>query len=93
MLFLALTSRLISPFVRACLLGLLLQVAPLWYLAQLTFNVSLSMTSVTSNTILSSTAALFTFLFAVALLAEAFTLWKLGFILLLILGEADSWPA
>ncbi|KAI7841405.1 hypothetical protein COHA_005022 [Chlorella ohadii] len=61
-------------------------VAPLWYLAQLTFNCSLSLTSVTSNTILSSTSALFTFLFAVALLAEAFTVWKLAFILLLIIG-------
>lgn len=63
-----------------------LVVAPLWYLAQFTFNSSLSMTSVTSNTILSSTSALFTFLFAVGLLAEAFTLWKLAFILLLIVG-------
>jgi solute carrier family 35 protein F5 len=63
-----------------------LLVAPLWYLAQFTFNSSLSMTSVTSNTILSSTSALFTFLFAVVLLAEAFTLWKLAFILLLIVG-------
>lgn len=69
------------------LLPLPLQVAPLWYLAQFTFNSSLSMTSVTSNTILSSTSALFTFLFAVGLLAEAFTLWKLAFILLLIVGE------
>ena len=63
-----------------------MQVAPLWYLAQLTFNLSLAKTSVTSNTILSSTSALFTFLFAVALLSEVFTLWKLGFIMLLIVG-------
>lgn len=62
------------------------QVAPLWYCAQLAFNMSLQRTSVTSNTILSSTSSLFTFLFAVALLSEAFTLWKLGFILLLIAG-------
>lgn len=66
------------------------KVAPLWYLAQVTFNASLSMTSVTSNTILSSTSALFTFLFAVALLAEAFTLYKLAFILLLIIGEGGA---
>lgn len=71
-------------------LGSAPQVAPLWYLAQLTFNTSLSMTSVTSNTILSSTSALFTFLFAVALLAEAFTLWKLAFILLLVVGEGGA---
>ncbi|PSC71079.1 putative vacuolar membrane [Micractinium conductrix] len=65
-----------------------LVVAPLWYLAQFTFNVSLHKTSVTSNTILSSTSSLFTFIFAVWLLAEVFTLWKLGFILLLIAGTA-----
>lgn len=59
----------------------------MWYCAQLAFNMSLQRTSVTSNTILSSTSALFTFLFAVALLSEAFTLWKLGFILLLTVGE------
>jgi drug/metabolite transporter (DMT)-like permease len=53
-------------------------------MAQLTFNMSLARTSVTSNTILSSTSALFTFLFAVALLSEAFSMWKLVFILLLI---------
>ena len=63
------------------------QVAPLWFLAQLTFNLSLSRTSVTSNTILSSTSALFTFLLAVALLSEAFTLTKMAFIMLVIAGE------
>ena len=63
------------------------QVAPLWYLAQLAFNMSLAHTSVTSNTILSSTAALFAFGLAVLLLGEAFALRKLGFILLLIAGE------
>ena len=62
------------------------QVAPLWYLAQLTFNMSLLSTSVTSNTILSSTSALFTFLFSLWLLAEVFTLMKLGSIGLLIAG-------
>eukprot|EP00887_Chlorella_sp_A99_P006449 scaffold3.g6449.t1 len=65
-----------------------LQVAPLWYLAQLTFNMSLHQTGVTSNTILSSTSALFTFLFSMWLLAEVFTLRKLGCILLLIAGTA-----
>lgn len=62
------------------------QVAPLWYLAQLTFNASLEATSVTSNTIISSTSALFTFIFSVWLLSEAFTLRKLACIALLIAG-------
>ncbi len=63
-----------------------LHVAPLWFFAQLTFNASLSMTSVTSNTILSSTSALFTFLFSVMLLSERFTYSKLGCILGLMVG-------
>jgi solute carrier family 35, member F5 len=63
-------------------------VAPLWYLAQLTFNASLHLTSVTSNTVLSSTAALFTYIFSVVLLSEPFTLRKLGFVGLLIAGTA-----
>lgn len=68
--------------------SLLLQVAPLWFIAQLTFNASLSLTSVTSNTILSSASALFTFLCAVAFLSERFTLFKLGCIALLMAGTA-----
>ena len=63
-------------------------VAPLWFLAQLTFNASLSATSVTSNTILSSTSALFTFLFSVIMLSERFTYFKLGCIVALMLGTA-----
>ena len=65
-----------------------LQVAPLWFLAQLTFNASLTKTSVTSNTILSSASALFTFGFAVLLLSERFTYLKLGFIMMLMVGTA-----
>jgi len=64
------------------------QVAPIWCLAEITYNASLDLTSVTSNTILSSTSALFTFVFAVALLSEQFTLFKLGCISLLVAGTA-----
>ena len=63
-------------------------VAPLWFLAQLTFNVSLQLTSVTSNTILSSTSALTTYIFSVLLLSERFTVWKMMFIIVLISGTA-----
>jgi len=63
-------------------------VAPIWFLAQLTFNASLTKTSVTSNTILSSASALFTFGFAVVLLSERFTYLKLGFITMLMVGTA-----
>ncbi|KAL6766447.1 hypothetical protein ACKKBG_A36035 [Auxenochlorella protothecoides x Auxenochlorella symbiontica] len=63
-------------------------VAPMWYLAQFTFNASLLSTSVTSNTLISSTSVLFTYLLSVALLSERYTLRKLGCIALLILGTA-----
>eukprot|EP00889_Picochlorum_renovo_P008565 jgi/Picre1/35595/NNA_003056.t1 len=62
------------------------QVAPLWFFAQLTFNMSLSRTSVTSNTILSSASSLFTFLFSVLMLSERFTYFKLSCILALMVG-------
>lgn len=64
------------------------QVAPLWFFAQLSFNISLSKTSVTSNTILSSAASLFTFIFSVLLLSEKFTYFKLSCIVALISGTA-----
>lgn len=67
----------------------MLQVAPLWYLAQLTFNASLRSTSVTSNTLLSSTAVLFTYLLSVVVLGERFALWKLGCIALLMGGSSS----
>lgn len=63
-------------------------VAPLWFLAQLTFNISLSKTSVTSNTILSSASSLFTFVFSVMMLSEKFTYFKLSCIVALIIGTA-----
>ena len=71
-------------------MGLMLlrpQVAPLWFAAQLTFNVSLSETTVTSNTILASTSSLFTYGLSCLLLLEAFVISKLLFIALAIGGE------
>jgi uncharacterized membrane protein len=61
-------------------------VAPLWFLAQLCFNMSLSMTSVTSNTILSSPASLFTFFLSVLVIGEKFTMPKLIAVLLTVAG-------
>ena len=78
---------------RCCHLSILLvtrvvqfQVAPLWFGAQLAFNFSLSMTNVTSNTILSSTSGLFTYVLSCLLLGEAFNLVKLLSILICITG-------
>jgi solute carrier family 35 protein F5 len=63
-------------------------VAPLWYGAQLTFNASLALSSVTSNTILSSTSAVFTFLFATAAGRERFSAAKLACVGALVAGTA-----
>ncbi|CAG9462608.1 unnamed protein product [Pedinophyceae sp. YPF-701] len=63
-------------------------VCPVWFLAQLTYNNSLARTTVTSNSILSSTASLFTFLFAVAVGRDRFSPRKLAFILLAMAGTA-----
>ncbi|TVU08570.1 hypothetical protein EJB05_41979 [Eragrostis curvula] len=70
-------------------------VCPFWFLAQLTFNLSLRYTTVTSNTILSSTSSLFTFLVALVFLGETFTWLKLVSVLLcmggtIIVSLADS---
>lgn len=72
-----------------------LLICPFWFFAQLTFNLSLKYTTVTSNTIISSTSSLFTFLVSVALLGEAFTWVKLISVLLcmggtIIVSLADS---
>ncbi|XP_059626160.1 uncharacterized protein LOC132269125 isoform X2 [Cornus florida] len=63
-----------------------LLICPFWFLAQLTFNLSLKYTTVTSNTILSSASSLFTFLVALAFLGEKFTWVKLISVLLCMGG-------
>uniref|UniRef100_A0A5B6YLH1 EamA domain-containing protein n=1 Tax=Davidia involucrata TaxID=16924 RepID=A0A5B6YLH1_DAVIN len=63
-----------------------LLICPFWFLAQLTFNLSLKYTSVTSNTILSSASSLFTFLVSLAFLGENFTWVKLVSVLLCMAG-------
>ncbi|KAJ4798640.1 solute carrier family 35 protein (DUF914) [Rhynchospora pubera] len=61
-------------------------ICPFWFFAQLTFNLSLKYTTVTSNTILSSTSSLFTFLVALFFLGEKFTWIKLGSVLMCMAG-------
>ncbi|WVZ07400.1 hypothetical protein V8G54_020746 [Vigna mungo] len=63
-----------------------LLICPFWFLAQLTFNLSLKYTTVTSNTILSSASSLFTFLVSLAFLGERFTWLKLFSVLLCMAG-------
>ncbi|KAF2292632.1 hypothetical protein GH714_026131 [Hevea brasiliensis] len=63
-----------------------LLICPFWFLAQLTFNLSLKYTTVTSNTILSTASSLFTFLVSLAFLGEKFTWVKLVSVLLCMAG-------
>lgn len=61
-------------------------VAPFWFLAQLCFNTALHLTSVTSNTILSSPSSLFTYFLSVVILHEKFTYGKLTGVGLTVVG-------
>nr|GEU93419.1 thiamine-repressible mitochondrial transport protein THI74 isoform X1 [Tanacetum cinerariifolium] len=63
-----------------------LLICPFWFLAQVSFNLSLKYTTVTSNTILSSASSLFTFLVSLAFLGEKFTWVKLLSVLLCMGG-------
>ena len=63
------------------------QCGSLWFIAQLLFNLSLSWTSVTSNTILSSSSSLFTFALSMLFLKEGYSASKLLSIFLCIGGE------
>ncbi|KAK4776358.1 hypothetical protein SAY86_005046 [Trapa natans] len=63
-----------------------LLICPFWFLAQLTFNLSLKYTTITSNTILSSASSLFTFLVSLVFLGEKFSWVKLISVLLCMGG-------
>jgi hypothetical protein len=71
---------------RECIIAAL-QCGSLWFIAQLLFNLSLSWTSVTSNTILSSSSSLFTFGLSMLFLKEGYSVSKLLSIFLCIGGE------
>lgn len=72
-------------------------ICPFWFLAQLAFNLSLKYTTVTSNTILSTSSSLFTFFLSLFFLGETFTWVKLVSVLLCMggtiivsLGDSES---
>lgn len=71
--------------IRTAKVSLLL--CPFWFLAYLTFNLSLKYTTVTSITILSNTSSLFAFLLSLCFLGEKFTWTKLISILLCMGGS------
>ena len=63
-------------------------IAPVWFLANWTYNASLAYTSITSSTVLASTGSLFTFMFAVCWGDEGFGWLKLGGVVLGVLGSS-----
>ncbi|XP_056170422.1 uncharacterized vacuolar membrane protein YML018C-like [Syzygium oleosum] len=63
-----------------------LLICPFWFFAQLTFNLSLKYTTVTSNAILGSASSLFTYLISLAFLGEKFAWVKLISVLLCMGG-------
>ncbi|WIA09997.1 hypothetical protein OEZ85_010209 [Tetradesmus obliquus] len=65
-----------------------IKVAPVWFAAQYAFTLSLAHTSVTSNTILSSSSCMFTLLAAAALLRERVTAAKLASVAAVMAGTA-----
>jgi solute carrier family 35, member F5 len=64
-----------------------LYIAPVWFVANWTYNASLAYTSVSSSTVLSSTGSLFTFLFAIWAGDETFSRTALCGV---VLGVAGS---
>ncbi|GAB9465047.1 hypothetical protein Gpo141_00002467 [Globisporangium polare] len=65
-------------------------VAPLWFLANFTYNESLNLTSVTSSTILSATSTVFTLVFGVWVLKERFSWMKLLGVVLCMAGNIST---
>jgi solute carrier family 35 protein F5 len=65
-------------------------VAPLWFVANFTYNQSLNMTSVTSSTIVSSTSTVFTFLLSVLVLREPFRWLKLAGVVFCMAGNMTT---
>ena len=64
-----------------------LVIAPLWLLSNVTYNLSLEWTSISSSTVLASTGSLFAFCFAVLLRDENFSMSRLLGVLLFVVGS------
>lgn len=63
-----------------------MRIAPVWFVANWSYNASLLYTSITSSTVLASTSSLFTFLFAVWVKDESFAWIRLVGVLLGVSG-------
>ena len=76
-----------EPWTNAQHMKAAMKIAPVWFIANWTYNASLAYTSITSSTVLASTGSLFTFLFAVVCRDEKFSCWKLLGVLLGVTGS------
>ncbi|RLN71816.1 hypothetical protein BBJ29_004859 [Phytophthora kernoviae] len=65
-------------------------VAPLWFIANFTYNESLNLTSVTSSTILSATSSVFTLILGIWILKERFTWAKFLGVALCMAGNCTT---
>ena len=63
------------------------RIAPIWFIANYLYNLSLNYTSVTSSTVLASTSSLHTYIIAVLFNAQQFTFFRLSGVLLCIFGS------
>jgi len=64
-----------------------LKIAPIWFISNYCYNLSLAYTTITSSTVLSSTGSVFTFLFSLTCGDEQFTKWKTIGVLLAFCGS------
>ncbi|KAL1514814.1 hypothetical protein AB1Y20_003899 [Prymnesium parvum] len=63
-------------------------VCPIWFTANFTYNLSMSMTSITASTVISSSSSAFTLLLSVLFLSEPLNVLKVAGVLFCWLGNA-----
>lgn len=64
-----------------------MKVAPIWFISNYFYNLSLAYTTITSSTVLSSTGTVFTFIFSLTFGDEKFTAWKMLGVSMAFLGS------
>lgn len=67
-----------------------MKIAPVWFLSNYTYNISLRDTTIASSTILASTGSFFAFLFSVAVRDESFTCLKFIGVVTCIAGSITT---
>lgn len=68
-------------------INMAIKVAPFWFISNYFYNLSLQYTTITSSTVLSNTASVFTFLLALQFGDEIFNKWKLIGVTLAFIGS------